>query len=77
MQDRRLQSWQNGVQTADIVIGSERWNELLADSKFARWKGFAEAEQGYIGLQDHSDVVHFRNLKILRLDAGQADESGG
>ena len=77
LQNRRLQVWQNDVQTTDIVIGSERWNELLADSKFARWKGFAEDEQGYIGQQDHSDVVHFRNLKVLRLDAEQADESGG
>ena len=68
LQDRRLQAWQNGVQTTDIVIGGERWNTLLADSKFAKWEGFAESAQGYIGLQDHSDVVHFRNLKILRLD---------
>ena len=68
LEDRRLQAWQNGVQTTDIVIGSERWNELVAGSKFASWEGFGEANQGYIGLQDHGDVVHFRNLKVLPLD---------
>ena len=62
-----LSVWQNGVQTIDIQIGGERWRELVAGSKFAEWSGFGALSSGHIGLQDHGDVVSFRNLKILDL----------
>ena len=59
-----LQVWQNDVQTVDIQIGGERWNALLAESKFADWEGFGSLTSGHFGLQDHGDVVSFRNLKV-------------
>ena len=62
-----LQVWQNAVLTVDIVIGSEKWNELKGKSKFKNWKGFGENKKGHIGLQDHNDVVFFKNLKIREL----------
>ena len=62
-----LQVWQNAVQTVDIRIGSERWQSLITASKFADWIGFGTLTEGHIGLQDHGDVVAFRNLKILPL----------
>lgn len=62
-----LQVWQNGLLTVDVHIGSEFWRSLVADSKFADWPGFAENVSGHIGLQDHGDVVAFRNLKIRRI----------
>jgi hypothetical protein len=64
-----LKVWQNGVQTVDVRIGGERWNALVADSKFAGWKGFGTLTSGHIGLQDHGDVVAFRNLKIRAITA--------
>lgn len=63
----RLQVWQNEVQTVDILIGSDRWQQLVANSKFATWQGFAAATTGHIGLQDHGDVVWFKNIKIKEL----------
>ncbi len=62
-----LQTWQNGVQTVDVMIGSDTWKALVANSKFATWIGFGEAREGYIGLQDHGDRVAFRNIRIRRL----------
>ena len=62
-----LQVWQNDVQTVDIQIGGERWNTLLAESKFADWEGFGTLTSGHFGLQDHGDVVSFRNLKVRTL----------
>jgi len=64
-----LQVWQNRVQTVDVVIGSQRWDRLVADSKFADWDGFGANPSGFIGLQDHGDRVAFRNLKIRRVQA--------
>lgn len=66
-QDGHLQAWQNGVMTVDIQLRSERWDSLVATSKFAEWPGFGELSSGHIGLQDHGDVVAFKNLKIRPL----------
>jgi len=45
--------------------------DLVAGSKFADWPGFAENVEGHIGLQDHGDVVSFKNLKIRVLGEAQ------
>jgi hypothetical protein len=56
------------VQTVDIQIGSERWNELVAGSKFVDWEDFGTLTSGHFALQDHGDVVRFRNLKVRNLE---------
>jgi len=74
--DGFLQVWQNGVATVNITIGDSAWDTLFNASKFSSslgsffsdFEGFAEARSGNIGLQDHSDPVAFKNLKILELD---------
>jgi hypothetical protein len=66
-QDGHLQAWQNGVMTVDIQLRSELWDSLVAQSKFSEWPGFGELSSGHIGLQDHGDVVAFKNLKIRSL----------
>ncbi len=63
----QLTVWQNGVQTASVKIHSQEWQQLVAASKFANWPGFAANSSGHIGLQDHGDVVWFKNLKIKEL----------
>ena len=65
--EKQLTVWQNGVQTVAVTIDSPEWQQLLATSKFANWQGFAKAGSGHIGLQDHGDVVWFKNIKIREL----------
>lgn len=62
-----IEFWQNGYQVVEFTQGGEEWNKLLKKSKFADWEGFGEARSGHIGLQDHSDPVWFRNIKIKKL----------
>ncbi len=62
--NKHLSVWQNGVLTTDILIGGEQWHALLAESKFSKWQGFGLNTEGHIGLQDHSDPVAFKNIKI-------------
>ena len=53
--------------TVEYERGSDSWRELVAASKFSRFKGFGEAEEGRILLQDHGDRVWFKNIKIREL----------
>ena len=65
---RRLSVWHNGLPVTDLVLGSDAWNALIADSKFADWQGFGANPGGHIGLQDHGDAVFFKNIKIRVLE---------
>lgn len=57
----------NGVVYYQFQLGDDRWNQLVAKSKFAAFPGFGKAGEGYICLQDHGDKVSFRNIKIREL----------
>ena len=64
---RHVQTWLNGVLTADYELGSPEWERLVAASKFAEWPGYGRAQRGHIGLQDHGDPVWFRGIRIREL----------
>ena len=58
----------NGTKYVEYEIGSADWNEKVAKSKFAKMPGFAKAAEGHICLQDHGNLVSFRNIKIRKLE---------
>ena len=61
--------YMNGTKYSEWEIGSADWNERLGKSKFAKWENFAKHAKGHICLQDHGNVVSFRNIKIRELPA--------
>jgi hypothetical protein len=65
--DGHLTLWLNGVKTAETTMGTPEWDALVANSKFKDWKGFGKYPKGHIALQDHGDVVAYRNIKIRTL----------
>lgn len=62
-----IEHWLNGVKTVEFDRSSDEYKKHLAESKFKNTKGFGEAKQGHILLQDHSDAVWYRNIKIRAL----------
>ena len=66
-QDGAYEFWQNGFKVVEFTIGDEEWNRMLKNSKFFDWPGFAKYDSGHIALQDHSDPVWFRNIRIKKL----------
>lgn len=65
--DGRITLWLNGIQTADVTIGTPEWEQVLNASKFKDWEAFAKYPKGKIALQDHGDGVAYRNIRIKEL----------
>lgn len=63
----KLVFWLNGQKVIETEIGSADWQEMLNNSKFKTWKGFAAYPKGHIALQDHGYQVSFRDIKIKEL----------
>lgn len=59
--------WMNGTKYVEYEIGSDDWKAKLAKSKFAKWEGFGTSPKGHLCLQDHGNLVSFRNIKIREL----------
>jgi len=62
-----LTFWLNGQKVIETQIGSPGWQEMLNNSKFKTWKGFAAYPKGHIALQAHGAVVSFKDIKIKEL----------
>ena len=62
----------NGIRYARFQKGSADWNRRVAKSKFSKFEKFGKADEGHICLQDHGNLVSFRNIKILDLDEKSA-----
>ncbi|MDH3697508.1 MAG: DUF1080 domain-containing protein [Flavobacteriaceae bacterium] len=57
----------NDVLIVEFEPSGDVWDGMIAKSKFADWPGFAKTQTGKIGLQDHGDIVAYRNIKIKEL----------
>lgn len=64
---QRITHWLNGEKIVEIERGSPEWNRALAASKHAGSAGYGLAREGHILLQDHGDIVRYRNIVIRRL----------
>jgi hypothetical protein len=54
----------NGAVTVEYERGNKTWKDLVATSKFRDIPGFGENDEGRILLQEHGNVVGFKNIKI-------------
>ncbi len=64
----KIEQWMNGERVVTTDMNSEEWTELVANSKFAEMPAFGKQASGHIALQDHGNLVWFRNIKIKPLD---------
>lgn len=67
VQGDHAEHWLNGEKVVEYDLGTARFDSLLAISKYAPIEGFADKRAGHIVLQDHSDDVWFRSIKIRDL----------
>jgi hypothetical protein len=63
----KVQHWLNGQITVEYERGNDAWRALVATSKFKDSPGFGEVKEGRILLQDHGNLVSFKNIKIREI----------
>lgn len=62
-----VEHWLNGVMVLSYERWTVEWFAMLRNSKFKDHNEFGAMQRGHIGLQDHGDVVKFRNIRIREL----------
>ncbi len=61
--------WLNGKKVVEYPNQGTEWETMIAASKFKDMPLFGKSSSGKISLQDHSDKVSFRNIKIRSVPA--------
>jgi hypothetical protein len=63
----QLEFWLNGVNVVSTTLWEDGWKKMVAASKFSKMPDFGKFKKGHIALQDHGDMVWYRNIKIRKL----------
>ena len=65
--DGKLQFFLNGYNVVTTQLWDDNWRSMIAGSKFKNMQGFGTFKKGKIALQDHGNMVCYRNIKIKEL----------
>lgn len=60
----KVEHYLNGVLTGKGDFDSDELKAKIAASKFNQWPTYGKSRRGHLGLQDHGDLVWFRNIYI-------------
>jgi hypothetical protein len=63
-----VEHWLNGEKIVEYELWTDEWKQMVAGTKFKAWPNYGLMKKGHIVLQDHGDLVWYRNIKIRRLD---------
>lgn len=67
-----IEHWMNGVKLLEYDIDSPDWLARVKASKFATMPWYGRAKRGYIALQDHGNLVTYRNIKIRPIGSSRS-----
>jgi hypothetical protein len=62
-----LELRQNGTKVVSTTLWDDNWKKMVKESKFKTWKDFGTYKKGRIAIQDHGNMVWYRNIKIKSL----------
>jgi len=72
-QNGELTFWLNGVLTVRVDLKSDEWRRLVAASSLSKYPDFGVAVNGHLALQDWTNGVAFRNIKLKDLRQNSGD----
>ena len=64
VKDGQVEHWLNEVKVVEYDRFSQVFRALISYSKYKDLDGFGQGKEGHILLQDHGDLVWFKNIKI-------------
>jgi len=65
--DNRVEHWLNGRKVVEYIRGDSIFKALVSGSKYKNYENFGMADKTPILIQDHNNLVRFRNIKIKEL----------
>lgn len=65
--DGNLEFYLNGTQVLTDTLWTDAWKASLKETKWKEHPDFATYKKGRIALQDHGNMVSFRNIMIRKL----------
>jgi hypothetical protein len=63
----KVEHWLNNRKLVEYDMNTPEWPKLIAGSKFKDMPDFGKSKKGRISLQDHGNLVWYKNLKIKKL----------
>ena len=63
----KLDFYLNGTNVVSTTLWDDSWKKMIAMSKFKVFPGFGTYNNGHIALQDHGNMVWYRNVMIKKL----------
>jgi hypothetical protein len=65
--DGKLDFYLNGTNVVSTMMWDDNWKKMVAGSKFKSMPGFGTFKKGKIALQDHGNLVWYRNIRIKKI----------
>jgi Domain of Unknown Function (DUF1080) len=65
--DGKLDFYLNGTNVVSTMLWDDNWKKMVAASKFKEMPDFGTYKKGKIALQDHGNMVSYRNIRIKKL----------
>lgn len=63
----KLDFYLNGENVVSTTMWDDAWKKMVAGSKFVEMPGFGTYKKGRIALQDHGNMVWYRNIRIRKM----------
>jgi Domain of Unknown Function (DUF1080) len=63
----KLDLFLNGTNVVSTTLWDDNWKKLVAGSKFKAMPDFTAFKSGHIALQDHGNMVSYKNIRIRKL----------
>jgi Domain of Unknown Function (DUF1080) len=60
----QVEHWLNGEKIVEYELWSTEWESAVKASKFETLPAYGRARRGHIALQDHGDLVWYRDIRI-------------
>jgi azurin len=76
-QNGKLTFWLNAVLTVRVDLKSDDWKRLVAASSLGKYPDFGVAVNGHLALQDWTNGVAFRNIKLKEFGQNTGQHAKG